>query len=130
MSDRILYSQLHPDLKLVVTEAKRDGARFLVIQATRGRDAQDLAHRNGRSNAAFGESPHNYTPALGFDFAPDPIDWNNLEAFKVLAQRLKDAAKVVHVDVTWGGDWVHRKDWDHLELTHWKELRRHATLSP
>ena len=39
------------------------------------------------------------------DIAPYPIDWNDLERFKVLAHHMFKAAKELGITIRWGGNW-------------------------
>lgn len=61
-------------------------------------------------------SKHNYSPSKAIDIAPYPIDWNNIEEFKKMAQIVKNAAITVGVHLVWGGDWKMR-DYPHFEVS-------------
>lgn len=37
--------------------------------------------------------------------------------YKTVADKAKDIAKELNIQITWGGDWKTLKDYDHLELT-------------
>lgn len=62
------------------------------------------------------KSKHNYLPSKAVDVCPYPIDWNDLERFKLLATVVKRKAKELNIDITWGGDWVSFKDYPHFEI--------------
>lgn len=54
---------------------------FRVLDSTRGRAAQEKAFRTGNSKVHFGDSAHNYVPAVAFDLFPAPYDWDNRQSF-------------------------------------------------
>ena len=118
-------SGVHPDLRKVAAEAIKH-IDFTITCGQRGKAAQDDAFRRGHSKAKFGQSPHNFAPALAFDFIPYPFedaDWKRPEKFAAIAAVIKQAAKTVGVDVTWGGDFRSFKDSPHIELTAWRTIR-------
>lgn len=80
----------------------------------RGKQEQDKLYREGKSKAKFGQSPHNYQPALAFDifFLIDgkyALDWDRLEA---IANNMPDGME-------WGGSWKFR-DGPHFQIRNWK----------
>ncbi len=60
-------------------------------------------------------SNHNSNPSKAIDIAPYPIDWNNIQRFLDMAKVVKEAAKTVGVEITYGGDWK-MKDYPHFEV--------------
>ena len=60
-------------------------------------------------------SNHNSNPSKAIDIAPYPIDWNNINRFLDMAKVVKEAAKTVGVEITYGGDWK-MKDYPHWEV--------------
>ena len=62
------------------------------------------------------KSKHNYLPAKAVDVCPFPIDWNDIESFKLLAEVVKRKAKELGIEVQWGGDWTSFKDYPHWEI--------------
>jgi len=60
-------------------------------------------------------SNHNSNPSKAIDIAPYPIDWNNIQRFLDMAKVVKEAAKTVGVEITYGGDWK-MKDYPHWEV--------------
>ena len=62
------------------------------------------------------KSKHNYSPSLAVDVCPFPLDWNDIDAFKALAEVVKRKAKELNINIKWGGDWVSFKDYPHYEL--------------
>ncbi len=50
------------------------------------------------------------------DIAPYPIDWNDIEKFKVMATVMKEASKELGIPIVWGGDWKTLVDCPHFQL--------------
>ena len=94
---------------------------FQVLDSQRGRAAQEKAFKEGHSRAHFGESAHNWTPAVAIDITPVPLDWNDFKAFQALGEFVEAKAKKMGIAVQWGGRWVKLKDMPHFELTPWRE---------
>ena len=133
--DRVL-GELRVDLAAKVRQIESmTGGRFAPYCGYRGPHEQAEAKARGDSNAAFGESPHNFTPALACDLVLDPrvvavaeIDgWPNLwdtaspEAVQAWAM-LEEAAKTVGLArVTLSHA---RRDYPHVELPDWRELAK------
>lgn len=105
----------HPDLQKVAHEAIKH-FDFTVICGHRNKADQDKAVRDGASKAKWPTSKHNKTPSLAMDCTPYPLDWNDLKAFKAMADHMKLAAKRVGVKIVWGGDWKSFYDGPHFEL--------------
>lgn len=114
---------LHPDLARVIYRAAREGARFIVIQGQRGRAEQEKAKSSGHSNAHFGQSPHNFKPALGVDIGPSNYPGKVPDDYQRLKVAIFAAAKLEGVELVWGGDWKSLKDWPHFELKNWRAIR-------
>lgn len=87
-----------------------------VLDAQRGKREQEQAFARGRSKAHFGQSAHNYSPAVAVDVVPWPLDWKDTAAFKRLAVVVKRVAKEKGIAITWGGDWKTLVDMPHYEL--------------
>ncbi len=94
---------------------------FAVLDSQRGRQAQEKAFALGHSRAHFGQSAHNWSPAVALDVVPYPIDWNNLTRFKALSAFVLAKAAKLGVPITWGGSWKSLKDMPHYELTPWRD---------
>lgn len=120
-------AQLDPLLQKVILEAIKY-VDFKVLDAQRGRAAQELAFKQGNSRAHFGQSAHNYVPAIAADLFPAPYDWNNLASFKKLALVMKREAKKLGIPIAWGGDWPKLKDMPHYELTPWRTYAKGRRL--
>lgn len=121
-------SKAHPLLQRVIRQARKHVA-FRVLDSTRGEKAQTVAYKTGKSKAKFGQSAHNYIPAVAVDLFPAPYDWNDIEAFDAMAEIIMSIAKVLGVPIRWGGDWNRDGDktksdaWDkpHFELDPWRK---------
>jgi len=126
--------ELHPKLQAVVNEAIKT-VDFTVLDARRGKIEQERAYRAGNSKARFGESAHNYSPAIAFDFVTYPLTWNE-EKYKPIAKAILAAAKKLNVPIRWGADWdMDGKwsdekflDWGHFELHPWRTYAKQSKL--
>ena len=129
----------HPELQRLMNLARSQIA-FEIDDSQRGRAAQELAFRTGHSKAHFGESAHNWSPAIAVDIHPIPLppDWPPklfLALHDVIGQWDPDTkfgsglAKQLLIPITWGGDWngngsqtdqtLH--DLPHYELRPWRQ---------
>jgi peptidoglycan L-alanyl-D-glutamate endopeptidase CwlK len=122
-SERNLLT-VHPQLVHVLRVAILT-CDFMVIQSDRSEVEQEADFKKGVTHAHWGESPHDFNPSFAVDCAPLPLDWNNTNSFATMASHIKDAAKSIGVEVTWGGDWHTIKDHPHIELTNWRKLAKH-----
>lgn len=122
-------AQAHPMIQKVMNAA-REKIAFSIMDSQRGRAAQEYAYKRGTSKARFGQSAHNWSPAIAVDIAPVPLDWNDTKAFKALATVILPIAKEMGVPLRWGGDWnmdgSSADGWDfpHYELHPWREFSR------
>lgn len=62
------------------------------------------------------KSRHNYYPSKAVDVVPYPLDWNDIDSFKILASVVKRKAIDLGIDVEWGGDWKSFKDYPHWQI--------------
>lgn len=114
-------TQAHPDLQRVMKAAILY-TDFTVICGYRGRADQDKALAEKRSKARFGQSPHNFTPALAVDIVPYPLNWNDLKAFDEMGAVVMREALKLNVALTWG-KFFSFKDYPHFELKDWQKLK-------
>lgn len=126
--------QLHPKLKQLV-DAAIVKVEFKILDATRGRLAQEKAFASGASKVHFGNSAHNWQPAIAMDLFPAPYDWNNKEAFKHLQlDVIRPLAKAMGIPIRqgidWNGDGNISDGWDmpHVELHPWREWAKTCKL--
>ena len=111
----IKLKELHTDLQSILSEAIKI-FDFTILCGYRGQEEQEKAFLNGNSKAHFGQSKHNFKPSLAVDIAPYPIDWNNVERFKNLADIILKIANEKNIKLIWGGNWQKLKDYPHFEL--------------
>lgn len=128
-------SRAHPKLQEILQEAIKV-IDFRVLDSTRGRDAQNRAYAAGNSKAKFGQSAHNWTPAIAVDLFPAPYDWKATKAFHNLAGVILPIAKRLEIPIRWGGDWNmdgNTSDgWDlpHYELHPWRTWSKSKGVKP
>lgn len=107
-------------LRLILCQAIRQ-VDFTVIHGHRSHEEQQMLFDMGLSKCRPGSSKHNYRPALAFDFAPYPIDWNDLPRFAYFAGIFKGIAMEHGIELRWGGDWDNDgelKDQTFMDLGH------------
>lgn len=106
----INLAQLHPLLQRVLNEAIKE-FDFTILDAQRGRAEQERAFAQGHSKVHFGNSAHNYAPAIATDIVPwhggsNPIRWNDAASFKVLQLAvILPIAKRLAIPIRQGIDW-------------------------
>lgn len=126
-------SKCHPKLQFIANAAIKE-IDFRILDATRGRDAQERAFATGKSKVRFGQSAHNYVPAIAFDLFPAPYDWNNRQSFIDLSKVILRIGKEQGIPLRWGGDWNGDGNlsdgWDmpHYELTPWRTWAHESHL--
>lgn len=108
-------SGVHPDLVAVVEAAiKITKQDFLVIEGVRSKDRQVELFKAGKSKTM--NSRHLTGHAV--DLCPYPVDWNDHNKFKAIAEAMKAAAKDLGIPLEWGGDWKGGWDKPHHQLPH------------
>lgn len=123
--------EAHPLLQQVAYAAlERGEIDFAVICSYRGRREQERAFREGKTKARFGQSAHNYEPALAIDVMPWPNGFKaNMEEWKLLGKIFLEEAARLGIALRWGGDFNRDGDkttkdaWDspHFELHPWRD---------
>lgn len=111
-----------PEIRTVCEQAIKF-VDFAVTTGHRTGVEQDRLYALGRTMPGSivtykqaGESVHNIMPSPAFDFAPWPIDWNDLIRFGVVAGVLRYVAWLEGIDLKWGGNWRTFKDYPHMQL--------------
>jgi peptidoglycan L-alanyl-D-glutamate endopeptidase CwlK len=118
----------HPLLRKLFLACAADPAcpTFRIEESQRGRQAQERAFALGHSRAHFGQSAHNFNPAVALDVVPFAsgklIDWEATPKFKALAAFVLAKAKTLGIQITWGGTFPKLVDMPHYELADWKTL--------
>ena len=106
-------SGVHPDLVAVVKRAIQITTQdFTVIEGVRNIERQRQLVAKGASKTM--NSRHITGHAV--DMVPWPVDWNDLERFKVVSEAMKEAAEELNIPIVWGGDWKSFYDAPHYEL--------------
>lgn len=131
-ADRL--SHAHPLLQHLMNEAIKQ-ADFVILDSQRGRADQEKAVKAGNSKVHYGDSAHNWTPALALDIAPYPIDWNDSKRFTDLQINvILPTAKRLGIPIRQGVDFnmngnLTDDKWDdlpHVELNPWREFAKKA----
>ena len=124
-------AKCHPLLQDIANEAIKE-IDFMVLDATRGRAAQERAFAGGQSKVRFGQSAHNYVPAIAFDLFPAPEQHGSvhspIQGHHADCRGKEDPAPV--------GDWnsdgnkTTSDAWDkpHYELNPWREWAKKSQL--
>jgi len=114
--------QAHPLLQKVVQQFQIDfpNVQFQINDAQRGRAEQEQAYRNKTSRAHFGQSAHNYKPAVALDIYVKPVQFAKWAPYQMFAKEFLSSAAKVGVSLTWGGSWTSIKDGPHFELSDWQ----------
>lgn len=120
----------HPKLQALFRACTEDAKcpPFQILEARRGRKAQNEAYRRGNSRARFGSSPHNYSPAIALDITPVPLNWNDIKAFQRLGRFVVAKAAAEGIPIEWGGLWTSLKDFPHFELRPWRTYAKQSKL--
>lgn len=129
MTDRDIRD-LCPELLIIYREwlmqCHEAGLAVKAIVTWRSASDQDKAKASGLSNASAGKSPHNCCDVNGkpaskaFDFAVFDADASYVTNGS--DSRYRKAGEIgKSLGLTWGGDFHSFKDFDHLELSNWKQ---------
>jgi hypothetical protein len=68
-----------------------------------------------RSNAKWGESPHNSMPSNAIDLVPYPVVWDDKESFIEFAGFVLGVAAMLNIRLHWGGHFKNFFDGPHFE---------------
>lgn len=115
---------VHPDLVKVVYAAAAltpDDIRFIVTEGVRTPQRQAQLVKTGASRTSNSRhlTGHAVDLAATIDLDGDgkwEVRWD-FPLYNRLAVNMKEAAKKLNVDITWGGDWARFRDGPHYELT-------------
>jgi peptidoglycan L-alanyl-D-glutamate endopeptidase CwlK len=89
---------------------------FAVLCGHRTEAEQNHAFELGNSRVQWPNSKHNPLPSKAMDLAPCPVNFDNIERFKALADVIKQEASRLGFVIIWGGDWLKFKDYDHFQI--------------
>jgi peptidoglycan L-alanyl-D-glutamate endopeptidase CwlK len=105
---------IHPDLRKVCDRALQLTTQDFVI--TEGKRTIERE----RQLVAEGKSKTMKSRHIG-GFAVDYVDYPGFTydegKCKIIADAFKKAAHELNIPISWGGDWEHFKDGDHIELS-------------
>ncbi len=105
----------HEDIqKVAITVIKY--IDFTIIHGHRDNVQQNMAYNNGHSTKKWPDSKHNKKPSTAIDIAPYPIDWHNKKRFYLLAGYFLGVARMMNINLRWGGDWDGDHDLDDQKL--------------
>jgi hypothetical protein len=113
----------HPDLQRVLREAIKY-IDFSVTCGFRNQADQDRAFAEGKSKVKWPNGEHNQSPSRAVDVAPYPLNWNDAEAFTLLAGVIYGIACMMGIKLRIGADW----DGDFNTLEHSFKDRPHIEL--
>ncbi len=119
--------ELHPLLQKIVDAAIKE-TDFVILDAQRGRAEQERAFAEKKSRAHFGQSAHNYSPAIAMDIVPYPVDWSDTKRFRDLHAVIMRIAEEQGTPITWGGNFTSLVDMPHYELKPWREWAKKSKL--
>ena len=105
----------HSDL-IKLIEAVAETEKCAVICGFRGRYEQEKAYYEGKSKAKFGQSKHNLKPSMAVDVVPLPLNWEDIEAFEKLGEKIMAKAEELGIKVKWGKYFKGLADYPHYEL--------------
>ncbi len=125
---KTMIEQLCPEFQLVCDHIIKY-EDFAIYEAHRGRDAQEIAVMDDKSDAHFGESGHNYLPAFAMHALVVPIRWKDHKTIRRNGGLVLGVAATLGIDLIWGGNWK-RFDGGHYELRGWQERVKHDGIEP
>ena len=112
---RQVYRTLHPRLQLLV-DLVVSYTDISLIEGLRSQEHQQKYYNTGASKVQWPDSKHNKTddPALvdsawsvsdAVDLVPHPTGYKSKEHMLVVAGHVMAFAKLLRIEVRWGGDW-------------------------
>jgi len=94
-----------------------------ILCGTRSKEDQEKAFKQGRTTLHYPQSNHNSLPSRAVDVVPYPIDWSNLEQFYHFGGYVLGIAKMMGLNIRWGGDWngdFNLKNQNFYDLPHYE----------
>ena len=82
----------------------------------RGKEDQNKAFDEGRSNARYPKGKHNNSPSTAVDIYPYPIDFENYDRLSHFAGFVLGIANSMGIKLRWGRDW-HQEFWTNKKDT-------------
>lgn len=94
-----------------------------VLCGHRAEEAQNLAYESGASQVRWPNGQHNSYPSMAVDVVPYPVDWDDLDRFKVFIGFVLGVASqmdiAVRSGIDWDGDW-NFKDQQFVDMPHFE----------
>lgn len=115
-----ILSRAHEDLQKLFLSVGEE-IDCSIVCSTRGEKEQEEAFNNNYSKAHFGQSPHNFIPALAVDCVPYPSKYSDIQKLKDLGAAIQIKAIELGIQIEWGGNWVGFRDYPHYQLKNWKQ---------
>jgi len=122
-SDRSYNNLKTCDLRLIVLMSYAlvtSDIDFTVICGHRNKEDQNKAFDEGYSRVRFPNGKHNSLPSLAVDIIPyvpgEKDIWSRIDLFRKLGKHIKKCSKELGIEIVWGGQWKHFKDYGHYEL--------------
>jgi peptidoglycan L-alanyl-D-glutamate endopeptidase CwlK len=114
-NSRQVYKTLHPKLQLLV-DLVVEYVDISLVEGLRSQETQNNYYNTGASELMWPDSKHNKTedPALkavafdisdAVDIVPFPTKYTSKEQMLVVAGYVLAFAKLLRIDIRWGGDW-------------------------
>ena len=113
----------HTDLQRLMNEVIKH-VDCSITCGYRGQAAQDKAFAEGKSKLKYPNGEHNKMPSRAVDVAPYPLNWNDAEAFTLLAGVIYGIACTMGIKIRLGADW----DGDFNTIEHSFKDRPHIQL--
>ena len=99
----------HPHLQKIFNEVIKH-YDCTVTCGHRGKEDQNKAFDEGRSNARYPKGKHNNSPSTAVDIYPYPIDFENYDRLSHFAGFVLGIANSMGIKLRWGRDW-HQEFW-------------------
>lgn len=110
----------HPTLMSFAKTFRTANLDAHVSCSTRSKEDQEAAFAKGTSKAHYGQSAHDFTPALALDWFR--LTQANGASFDSVWFKDKLAPAARTAGLVWGGDFRSIHDLPHVELSNWKAL--------
>ena len=80
---------------------------FSIVYGYRNENDQNTAYAEGNSKVSWPDSMHNKFPSQAVDICPwrNGLQWDDKEAFYLLAGIMLATARSLDIRLRWGGDW-------------------------
>lgn len=100
----------HSDLIMLFEDKILPHWDHSIIEGFRGEEDQNEAHHRGLSDKEWPDSKHNLISSEAVHACPWPIDWDDIERFRVFGGFVIAMGISHGLKIRWGGDWD--GDWD------------------